>query len=391
MNAAKRYTSLQDLKSIVELGLTEDLRLEYKASKIVEKSDTNAICKTVSAFANSVGGQFVVGIRVDGNSGPVLDGGVSGSSRQDWLHKIINAGTHPPVDGIEIVELPVDTGAYYIVSVPASRQAPHQASDRLYYKRRGTHSEPMEHYEVEDVRNRPKTDLTGLDLTLWKEDSVAYLRFRNATRSEDVTNIRCEIASNVEFEREGLDVLSTAGIRRLPPGEELYFCIAGIGILLGKRSDAEISVATTYTFRGDILTDRQTFYFTHYRHSIIIREPTQQALLNIEEQLKAIAKQLDVFGRRASRLDAITDASGLRLSQRTLASLRGEGQRCDPREYDVGGYKMILDVSWEEAFALSGIFHTWISGEHAKREYEALNEDLRQKFETHFLPTFEKA
>jgi len=65
----------------------------------------------------------------------------------------------------------------------------------------------MEHYEVEDVRNRPKADLAALDLTLAKDDSVAYLRFRSPDKvpsgTESVqTNFISKIAATNKDEKQ---------------------------------------------------------------------------------------------------------------------------------------------------------------------------------------------
>lgn len=83
MDSTRRFRTLADLQSIVDLALGEDLSLEYKASKVLEKSDTNTISKAVCAFANSVGGQLVVGIQSDEEARRTLDGGVRGASRHD--------------------------------------------------------------------------------------------------------------------------------------------------------------------------------------------------------------------------------------------------------------------------------------------------------------------
>ena len=45
----------------------------------------------------------------------------------------------------------------YVVYVPQSLRAPHQAGDRRYYKRYNAQSVPMEDYEVRDVARRTDT------------------------------------------------------------------------------------------------------------------------------------------------------------------------------------------------------------------------------------------
>src|SRR6202012_1466998 len=122
--------------------------------------------KTVSALANSVGGTFIIGIEMEELKPIRIDAGTPGPSKRDWIFQIIGNGTFPAVEAIDIHEFTTETGTIYAIDVPASRHAPHQSNDHKYYKRRGSHSDVMEHYEIEDIRNRPKGNLTPLRVDL---------------------------------------------------------------------------------------------------------------------------------------------------------------------------------------------------------------------------------
>jgi hypothetical protein len=349
---AKLYKSIEDVRSIVDLKMPESLSLEYKGSKVIENA--NAICKAVTAFANSVGGQFVVGIEQATKHKPAaLDGGVSGPSRLDWLYQIISANTFPSVETIEVDELEEASGRYYIVTVGASLKAPHQCGDHKYYKRRGSHSEPMEHYEIEDVRSRPKGDLAPLSVSLVKDEGLVLLRFFNTREAEDVTNIHCNIASNVKFQTDGIDTLANEGVKRLPPREELIFLLDSIGMMLQAREDAQFSVSVEYDYRGQRKRHSQTFYMADFKRSIIFREPIPKALYKMEERLESLSEGVRDLAREARKLETIADGSGLRLSQRTITAFKGRDQLFDPTEFDVLGYKIILDVTDAEAFSLN--------------------------------------
>ena len=91
--AANPYTSLDDIRAIVTDDIPEGVNLEYKRSAIITERDVNALCKTVTALANSAGGQFILGIESHAGKPVRLDGGVPGPSRRDWIHKVINAST----------------------------------------------------------------------------------------------------------------------------------------------------------------------------------------------------------------------------------------------------------------------------------------------------------
>lgn len=390
MTSSNLYKNIDDIRSIVALGVPESLSLEYKSSKVIERSDTLAICKAVTAFANAVGGQFIIGVDQPTKQKPAaLDGGVAGASRLDWLYQIISANTFPPVEGVEITEYSEDSGRYYIVTVAASLQAPHQCSDHKYYKRRGSHSEPMEHYEIEDVRSRPKEDLAPLNVSLVKDEGVAFLRFYNTREAEDLTNILCRIESNVEFENDGIDTLATEGIKRLPPREELIFLLDSIGVMLQRRKDAEFKVVVEYGFRGQRKRDSQTFYLADFKRSVIFRQPIPKALYQVEERLEKLSRGVDDLVRQARKLETIADGSGLRLSHRTITSLKGGDQLFDPTEFDFLGYKVLLDITTDEAVELSHVFHTMITPQEAKRQYGELPAELREKFERRFRLDFD--
>jgi hypothetical protein len=199
--AANPYTSLDDVRAIITDEMPEGVSLEYKRSAIITERDVNALCKTVTALANSAGGQFILGIESHAGKPVRLDGGVPGPSRRDWIHKVINASTFPAVESVDVFELSDPTGSYYAIDVPASHQAPHQSNDRRYYKRRGSHSEPMEHYEIEDIRNRPKRPLAPLRMALFTEGHLAYIHFRNEHASDAVKDIQCEFAPNFPLDQ----------------------------------------------------------------------------------------------------------------------------------------------------------------------------------------------
>ncbi|MGJ4948667.1 AlbA family DNA-binding domain-containing protein [Bradyrhizobium sp. HKCCYLS20291] len=101
----KSYETLDDVHAIVTEQIPEGVNLEYKGSDILINRDANKICKTVSALANSAGGTFIVGIEMR-NLMPVrVDDGTPGPSKRDWIYQIINGGTFPAVETIEIREL----------------------------------------------------------------------------------------------------------------------------------------------------------------------------------------------------------------------------------------------------------------------------------------------
>jgi Schlafen, AlbA_2 len=382
--AGNPYKTLNDIRAIITDDIPEGVALEYKGSKILANKDVKVLCKTVTALANSVGGQFVIGIESQGGKPVRLDGGVPGPSKLDWIHKIINASTFPAVESVEILELTEPTGSYYVINVPASVQAPHQSDDRRYYKRRGSHSEPMEHYEIEDVRNRPKRALAPLRVELFTEDQLAFLYLKNDHAADSLRNVKCRVQSNFGLERDGLRSLDERGLRELRAQAERYFVLDTVPTMLSKNPEAELSVSVSYEFHEVVINESVSFYLADLTNSAIVRSPTVKAIRSLGEKIDKVSGHLEKLRGDTEALAGIVDGTGLRLSQRTLRALKNSGQLFDPHEFGLDGYKIILEISNDQALALHRVFGVMNTAEGRRKRYGELSPDLRAKFEKYF-------
>jgi hypothetical protein len=144
------------------LPRSENGDFEFKCSRVPDDSLKTKLQAAASAFWNSGGGYFVVG--VDGSGVP--DGGVSKEvgrkPRREWIEQSLAAVDPPFSAGYRIGEL--DSGdpgssispgcAVYLVGFSASELAPHMAPDKRYYIRAGAHTDPASHFLVEAIRAR---------------------------------------------------------------------------------------------------------------------------------------------------------------------------------------------------------------------------------------------
>jgi hypothetical protein len=153
-----------DILSLKNSRAQESLYLEFKRSESLAKDERkrDEMSKDVSAFANSEGGDILYGV-IQYEKAPSscddIDNGVDiRDITPEWVEQVIQSRIQPRIKGIRInpIELRVTRpGRFmYAVHVPQSADAPHQASDKRYYKRFNFNSVPMEDYEVRDVRNR---------------------------------------------------------------------------------------------------------------------------------------------------------------------------------------------------------------------------------------------
>lgn len=150
-----------DLLEMIALGIQESIELDYKQCDALQKTDgkKNEISKDVSAFANSAGGTLVYGMIEDGHVPIKLDCGFDPEEiSKEWLEQVINSRIQRRIDGIRINQVQLVKHApgrvVYVVSIPQSTRAPHQAADKRFYKRFNYASVPMEEYEIRDVTHR---------------------------------------------------------------------------------------------------------------------------------------------------------------------------------------------------------------------------------------------
>jgi hypothetical protein len=152
------YHNILDL---VNQSVQENIHLDYKQSTALQGSDSkkDEIAKDVSAFANSDGGTIIYGVAEENHIPARIDGGIDFELfSKEWIENVVTSRISPRISNLKIfpIHIPDSSPARYILvlSIPKSESAPHMSSDKRYYKRHNFKSMPMEHYEIEDIRNR---------------------------------------------------------------------------------------------------------------------------------------------------------------------------------------------------------------------------------------------
>ncbi|WP_049801671.1 AlbA family DNA-binding domain-containing protein [Bradyrhizobium genomosp. III] len=152
--------SCADIQRLIDGGVEESLYLDYKASPALarDSKSVDELCKDVTAFANSAGGQLVYGVAEDKKTRKPTDAdpGVTDEKiTREWIEQVINSRIHPRMSGVRIVQFAAPKGgSVFVVTVPQTQTGPHQAPDKRYYKRFELQSVAMEDYEIRDILNR---------------------------------------------------------------------------------------------------------------------------------------------------------------------------------------------------------------------------------------------
>ena len=102
--------SFDDIKRLISDGIEETLNLDYKASPALSRDSkpVDEMCKEVSAFANSAGGQLVYGVEEDRatRKTPANDPGVTDAKiSREWIEQIINSKLQPRISGIRTAQI----------------------------------------------------------------------------------------------------------------------------------------------------------------------------------------------------------------------------------------------------------------------------------------------
>lgn len=143
--------------------------LDFGLPGIDQSKIVNELSKQISAFANSGGGNIVYGVRdADAATGRLVDaGGVSltiKKNTKEWLEDVIPnlvESALPAFNVYVITRKDAASGiaadkAIFVIEIPDSESAPHQATDKKYYARIAGKSKPIGHRMVLDILGRIK-------------------------------------------------------------------------------------------------------------------------------------------------------------------------------------------------------------------------------------------
>lgn len=169
-----------NLEMLIREGIQESLTLDYKASPSLSKESKgrDELCKDVSSFANSAGGQIIYGIEEKDRKPTRIDEG--SDITREWIEQVIDSNVQPRIENLIIKPISISSGRQaYVFAIPqALGRAPHQAPDKKYYKRQNFQSVPMEDYEIRDALRRATTPELSVKLSFATGD-ITYLQFNS--------------------------------------------------------------------------------------------------------------------------------------------------------------------------------------------------------------------
>ena len=156
MEEDKDGLSEEEIQKLIDSEVEESLHLEYKACKALKKEEgyKKELSKDVSSFANSDGGTIIYGVIEIDNKPIKIDVGFDPNDiSKEWIEQVINSKIIPKIENIIITPINLSNSDkfLYLIKIPKIDKAPHQASDKKYYKRYNFQSVPMEEYEIREL------------------------------------------------------------------------------------------------------------------------------------------------------------------------------------------------------------------------------------------------
>jgi hypothetical protein len=143
------------LQSLADQDVLEGLRIEYKAAIDIATPDGKRnFLKAISAFANSVGGDLVIGMGAQGGhpTGLVVASNAPDADKLR-LENVARDNVEPRIHGLRTKEIPLPAGGYaLVVRVPQSLNPPHRVTFGGMNKFYGRNSAGTYELGIEELR-----------------------------------------------------------------------------------------------------------------------------------------------------------------------------------------------------------------------------------------------
>jgi hypothetical protein len=393
-------TTRAEVQTLIDTDVQEDLHLDYKDSRALDRNKKDEIAKDVSSFANADGGIIIYGVK-EANHVPVkIDEGVDHRKlSHEWLEQVIRSNITPRIDELRIVPIRLTKDkSIYVVYIPKSYGSPHQEKNsKKYYKRYNFLSEPMDDYEINDIRTRRQVfpPLINIDTEI-KRGVIVYLRVMNIGElpARDVT---FEFSDNLIWRSRKVPRLFMEGVKYFPPGKTFPFLYHSVLNIFEKDSKILSAFDITAHYFHPQANQRisDVFYIDmmdYYDSSVIESEIDRHGKI-MKDVLEKLTNEIKTLNNHMDKVSSISRATGLNLSVTTLRNLRHlllneeQLEKIDPSNPSDCNYSVIqeiLAVDLNLAGELEDFFRRREQGQRLS-DVRGVTEELVEKIRRHFL------
>ena len=216
-----------DLDLIVKSGQKETTTLDYKASVSLAFKDKKPlsdgkgtlgdkhrqdIIRDVASMANAEGGLIIYGIKEKKGGYPDhIDEGMDPRTvSAEQIEQIILTNINPRVEGLLVHRIDLTSkgksNCTFVISVlKAEKNAPHQADDKVYYRRHDATKLKMEDNEIRDM--------IGRSLEFGRKFGAAWDLLVEVRRIVEAAEARSQIGEGVQMPRDRLKIEISPSLR----------------------------------------------------------------------------------------------------------------------------------------------------------------------------------
>ena len=191
LNSIEQEKLEHDFKKGEELTKLFDKEKYCNNFSSIQEAFKKELAKDLSAFANAIGGVIIYGVKekIGIDADIKID-----KFKKEKLEQVINELTFPNTDAtVKIIEHPEEQDSCIVcIIIPETQKGAIQSrKDFKYYRRYGTHNNPMPHYDIQMINNKiihPKVELIdytySLDLNSRNEAilAISNIKIKNTGR-----------------------------------------------------------------------------------------------------------------------------------------------------------------------------------------------------------------
>lgn len=318
-----------DLLTMQVDGEAEGPYLEYKSGRLFESKNEKifeTLSKEITAFGNSAGGVIIIGVEEDSNRciseiKPIFDE----TKTDSWIENGLLTRINPPIS-LNINTLDVRGGKIFVIDVPASHAAPHQAGDRKYYARRLYRVDPLLAFEINDIRRRTIENPLRVSMSLSFSEGLINFTIRNEgfVPVFDIS-INVDGIDNSEIASQWSPPLGrpySEPFRVLYPESEHHFLGSGYDFFQKKLTDSFVVNLTFTDSEGVAHKKIYQHYLKDYEGTQTQRTNSEKIMKGIETQLTGVNETLrGLLNANKNMNESFVHSSGLNLSKTTLDAL----------------------------------------------------------------------
>jgi len=284
--------TIEDIEKLIKHEIPESLHLDYKSSPALLKKKKDEICKDVSSFANADGGILIYGVKEIDNIPSEIDEGIDNREiDREWIDQILSFNITPPIEGLEIIQIQLNkNNSLYALKIPKSFRDPHQAPDKKYYKRYNFRSSPMDHYEIEDLRNRKFQLPPVVNVDIELEGFIFRLIVENIGK-QVAHQVKFSFSDGFKWPKEPLPAGLKKGIKYFPPGRKFSYPYASSAGVFEEGSQVakvfEVRVSYLHPQNRNRINENFHFDLNDYLGASIKKD-------SLEEIAKSLEKLSDI-------------------------------------------------------------------------------------------------